>query len=274
MHSVPRILLPILVLLTSSFALAGGAPLRVVLDPGHGGNDSGAIKDKIKESDIVLKVSLELAKLLRASDRFQVFLTRDRNKTVQLMERSKIAMRSKGDLFVSIHANSSPASQAHGVELYFQSQLAADEESMFLANRENALQSDVRPDQGSDADPSEKNMSQKGDVQAIVADLIRHTQIEQSAELAHSIRSSWRRSDPELKCEIRQGPFHVLLQTPMPAVLVEIGYITNPREVQRLTDTAYQKKLAGVLFEAIQNFSERLDKELPPSHITVHADRR
>src|ERR1035437_6847281 len=130
-----------------SFALAlllplptFAASLTVMIDPGHGGRDHGAVKNGVFESNITLNVSRQLRDLLKKDRRFQVLLSRDEDTSVSLYRRAVLAKTKKADIFLSIHVNSSPDLRAKGVEFYFQNQLAPDQESMFLAHQENVAE--------------------------------------------------------------------------------------------------------------------------------------
>src|SRR5690606_9647077 len=117
------------------------APFKVVVDPGHGGTDAGAVGKQnstdIKESTITLAISKLLANRFKQDSNIEVILTRESDSSLNLNQRSKIAKQSKADLFISVHANSSTDISAKGAEVYFQSQMPPDEESLFLASREN-----------------------------------------------------------------------------------------------------------------------------------------
>ena len=126
-----------LILFVSVIAQAN--PLYVVIDPGHGGSDAGAVYGDAKESDIALKVSLQLKKLLEKDRDFKVSLTREADFNLSLEERVQKAEKQKADIFLSLHANASNDQRAKGVEFYFQNNLPADEEAMYLANLENKM---------------------------------------------------------------------------------------------------------------------------------------
>src|ERR1035437_6359211 len=111
--------------------------LNVMIDPGHGGRDHGAVKNGILEANITLKVGLKLFDLLKKDRRFHVQLTRSNDDSISLYRRAQMAKSKKADVFLSVHVNSSPDLHAKGAEFYFQNQLPPDQESMFLAHREN-----------------------------------------------------------------------------------------------------------------------------------------
>lgn len=227
---------------------AQARPLHVILDPGHGGADAGAVNSEgLRESDIVLKVSKQLAALLQKDSRFKVTLTRRKNETVSLSERTNLAREVRGDVFLSIHVNSAIAGNPKGGELYFQNQMPPDEESRWLASRENA---------GAETLTTAKS---KGDLQNIIDDLKRSYHTHLSFTLVRQIRSTWSKTGSTPA--IRQGPFHVLYEVAMPSALVELGFLTHPQESKWLASADTQRSLAQILYEGLVQFKEKLDKK-------------
>ena len=249
--SFVRISLFLLVVLIYPFAWA---KYKVIVDPGHGGKDMGAVRGSIREADIVLSVAKELSQLLADSE-FEFALTRQENKAVELEQRTIIAHKEKGDIFISIHANSSPDFKARGTEFYFQNQLSPDQDSLFLANRENE-----NPDFGVDYRPSQFEKTQKKNVANILDDMMKNNYIHLSAELALKLRKSFQLDPMQAKHKIRQAPFHVVSTVNMPSVLIELGFITNPNDAKLLTQKDYHRQLAKNIFLGLQGFKETLDK--------------
>lgn len=231
---------------------------KVVIDPGHGGTDAGAVADKIKEAKITLDISNKISKLLEKDSEFQVILTRTTDTIVPLFERSKIAKKEKADLFISIHANSSTDLSAKGAEVYFQSQMPPDEESLFLASREN---------QGHEHHEDDESDAPKGDLAVIVDDLKKNEYVYNSQMLAETIISQWKKKLPIRHEPIRQGPFHVLVSVPMPSVLVEVGFVSNKKELSLMQNTAHQNQIAEIIYKSIKNYKEKIDKSEFSSHI-------
>ena len=231
---------------------------RVIIDPGHGGIDSGATRNGIREADIALSVSKRLAKLLKRNPLFSVSLTRRTNRKVGLKDRALFANRKKGDLFLSIHANASLNRRARGVEFYMQNHLEADEEALFLAAREE------------DADNSKEVHQQivsmgnfdtdSTEVLTILDDLVRSQRIVKSDKLASSLSLTWKQIGRTKKHAVRQAPFYLTTHVLMPSVLVELGYLSNRTEAKRLTSPSYQKKMARSLYRGIIRFKETMDK--------------
>lgn len=242
-------------LTTLTLALtAQAAPLHVMLDPGHGGVDRGAVRGEHKESEIALKVANEVAALLRQNTDFKVSLTRTADTKVSLDRRAQMAKEAHADLFVSIHLNSSPDSKAHGKEIYFQNQLPADEDALFLASRENEDEEAT----ASKDDPS------KSDLKSILEDLDRNHRIFTSSQLSKTLLETWDASPTHQRSTtraIRQAPFRVVSKTTMPAVLVEIGFISNPHEGARLAEIATQKSIAKSLYDGLVKYRESVANE-------------
>ena len=237
-----------LILFVSVIAQAN--PLYVVIDPGHGGSDAGAVYGDAKESDIALKVSLQLKKLLEKDRDFKVSLTREADFNLSLEERVQKAEKQKADIFLSLHANASNDQRAKGVEFYFQNNLPADEEAMYLANLENKMA----------VEQADNTLSKKTDVLAIVEDLKRNTKMHQSHQLSRHLMQAWKPSGRKGSRIIRQAPFYVITKTKIPSVLVELGFISNAQEAQKLLQTAYQKQLAERIFAGLTDFKEMVDK--------------
>jgi len=236
-------------------------PLQIMIDPGHGGSDTGASRGNLKESEIALKVALRLADLLRHNPQFKVALTRTTDHQVPLAKRTELAEQNKADLFVSIHLNSSPDPRARGTEIYFQNQLPADEEAMFLVSRES---DETSPEQDPLNPSANEPLSAHTDLKRILEDLQRNQRIGQSSELGKTLLETLIEKNTGVRFghhSIRQAPFLVVSAIHIPSVLVELGYITNMQEGPRLAHSEYQNELAHGLYEGIVKFKETLDKE-------------
>lgn len=244
-------------LISAMMAGAAQTPFTVILDPGHGGVDNGAVREGHNEADITLKVSQQVFALLKKDKRFRAHLTRETDHTVSLNERAQMAKTKKADLFVSIHVNASPDSRAHGAEFYFQNQLPPDEESMFLAHRENS-------EDGSTGRPIpyeflEKN-SYPSDVTSIVDDLLDTDRILRSSQLSKALKIEWRGSKKSKSNSVRQAPFYVLSQMSTPSSLIELGFLTNASDLNELTNPAAQKRMAEDIYRGIKAYKESMDK--------------
>ncbi|MCC6277050.1 MAG: N-acetylmuramoyl-L-alanine amidase [Oligoflexia bacterium] len=215
----------------------------VVIDPGHGGEDEGASIPHLKEKHLSLQVGLELRKLLQENPKVKVIMTREKDEFVALDQRRELAEKSKADIFVSIHANSSPSQKIKGVEFYFENQLASDEESQMLANRENTS-----------SDGAVKTQSnEKGEVGLIINDLQRSQHMVLSEKLSASLMENFHRHTGTQKTRIRQAPFRVL-KVDMPATLVELGYLTNKQEAQWMGRPENHRKMAQALYSGLKEF--------------------
>ena len=233
------------------------APLTVVVDPGHGGRDDGAVKGGLNEASITLEVGKQLFTLLKNDKRFRAYITRDENVFVSLPARAEIAKNKKADVFVSIHVNSSPDPKAHGAEFYFQNQLPPDEESMALAHKENSLS------ESGGSGPQYAFLESNrypADVSAIVGDLLDSDRVLKSSQLSKSLRLSWRGSRKHKNGSVRQAPFFVLSQMTPPSTLVELGFLTHPDDLADLTNSLSQKRMAEDIYRGLVSYKESMDK--------------
>lgn len=215
---------------------------KVVIDPGHGGKDPGAIgRSGIYEKDIVLDISKRLAQLLRRSLRARVLLTRTDDRFLSLDARSAFANRSGADLFISVHANSSPSRGLSGIETYLLSE-ASDERALKVAARENGVP-----------------VQELSDLQIILTDLRVRGQINRSAPLAESVHEQIisnlsRRYSRVRDLGVKQAPFYVLLGAKMPSILVEVGFLSHRRGEDRLKSPKYRQALASSMSDGIRKF--------------------
>jgi N-acetylmuramoyl-L-alanine amidase len=243
-------------LLAFSMQAAAAEPMHILIDPGHGGTDDGAIRGRIREATIALKVSQKLAEYLKNDPRFDVSLTRESDDLVALPQRAKKSNQLNADLFLSIHANASSDVRAQGVEFYFQNQLPADEESSFLASREN--QSTTVDDDAN----TEEAVSHKGDVAHILEDLQRNYKIAASHELSKTLYWSWNQNISNKHSRpVRQAPFYVVSEVAVPSVLVELGFVSNPVEGTRLLDPAHQDRMAKSLYDGLVEYKSLYDRD-------------
>ncbi|WP_413580842.1 N-acetylmuramoyl-L-alanine amidase family protein [Bdellovibrio sp. HCB288] len=243
-------------LLVGAWASPAFATFHIVLDPGHGGTDKGAVYNSIKEADLVLTVARKLKTLLSEDPHFVVTMTRDNDRAISLPDRVKMAEKADADLYVSLHANAALDQRARGVEFFFQNNLPADEDALFLANQENqalANARDLHNLSGGD------ELSKKGDIAAIVEDLRRQNRMNSSLRLTKALTTIWENDENAMQATIKQAPFYVISKTSMPAVLIEIGFISNPREAQRLQRKDYQKDLAEKIYNALVSYKEKMD---------------
>jgi len=219
---------------------------RVVIDPGHGGKDSGAIGGTgLTEKEIVLDVSKRLKKKLESNFGWDVILTRDSDVFIPLEERIAIANAKKADLFISIHANASRRREAKGVETYFLN-LSSNSNAIEVAARENAV--------------SLKNIS---DLQKILNELLLNSKINESSRLAGAVQKNLVETLNVTFTEtkdlgVKPGPFYVLIGAKMPSILVEISFITNPHEETLLKSDAYREKINEGIFAGVKSYVKSL----------------
>jgi len=221
---------------------------RIVIDPGHGGRDPGTyIKGGIKEKDIVLSLAKVLAAKIEKRLDCEAILTRDRDVFLSLERRTALANMKKADLFISLHVNSYKQKGVHGLETYFLN-LATDARAVMVAARENAT--------------SEKNIS---DLQQILNDLMLNTKINESSRLAREVQKGMvgrtqRKYSGIRDLGVKQAPFYVLIGAEMPAILVETGFITNPKERRRLLNKKYQENLAEGIVSGIEQYIKSIEQ--------------
>ncbi len=222
----------------------------VVIDAGHGGEDEGAraAGRKLLEKDLVLDVAQRLARRLREAG-LRVVMTRTEDRFVPLEERTSIANDARGDLFLSIHANSAPVRSARGTETYFASLEASDDAARRSAQRENQAFGEVPASALVLDDP----------LAAIFGDMIAGENHQASNEFARLANAELNAMDRMASRGVKQAPFVVLMGVQMPASLVELGFLSNAREAATLSRSARREALAGALARAVLRFGERYD---------------
>ncbi len=218
----------------------------VVIDPGHGGKDPGAVgPGGLQEKDITLQVGKKLGRLLKKNYKMNVIYTREKDKFVSLNRRTHVANSKKSDLFISIHVNASEKRNAKGIETYFLN-WTNNREAMRVAARENRI--------------SIKKMKKiQNDTQFILQDLARKNKNEESMRLAHSVQSSMVNSLQKdyTKIEdlgVKYALFYVLVGAEMPSILVEVSFISNRVEEKRLASDAYKSKIAEAIAQGINSY--------------------
>jgi N-acetylmuramoyl-L-alanine amidase len=205
---------------------------RIVIDPGHGGHDPGAVGvGKVYEKNIALAISRQVAAELRKQLNVEVILTRDDDTFIQLEGRPGIARAKRGDLFISIHANSAANPRAVGIETYHLD-FTNNREAIAVAARENAS--------------SEASVSEQ---EEILRDLVLTSKKNDSIQLARAVQSSMigglgKRYDGVRDLGVKGAPFVVLIGANVPAILIETGFISHPLEVKRLQDRRYTQHMA------------------------------
>lgn len=220
-----------------------------MIDAGHGGEDEGAISAAgQREKDAVLDVARRLARRL-ARPGLQVLLTRENDVFVPLEERTAIANDARGDLFLSIHANASPETEARGIETYFLSATPSDEAAGRVASRENESFSELTPSAPQADDP----------LLALLGDLVHTEYVEESSDVARQLQQELAKLDPKHSRGVRQAPFVVLLSVQMPSALVEVGFLSNPEDAKILATGRRREQLVEALERAVLAFGRSYD---------------
>lgn len=239
----------------TSVATKKPGAIRIVLDPGHGGESAGAVaspiiskpgvadsRRTIAEKDVVLSISLELAEMLQNRLGIEVILTRASDRNIPLEARAEMANEVDANLFLSIHANASEGHRRKGIEVYYLDN-TDDEASLKLAERENA-----RP-----------RSAEEQDLSFIVSDVIQTAKLDESITLAHylydALLAQLRGKYTGVRGNgVMKAPFSVLVGAHMPSVLVEVSYIDHPEEGRRLATSTYQRHVAEGIFEGVKHY--------------------
>ena len=216
---------------------------RIVVDAGHGGHDTGTIgPNGLMEKDLVLDVALRLGRLLETRLGADVIYTRDDDTFIPLETRTAIANEHQADLFISVHANSSPDPSARGVETYYLN-FTSNPDALEVAARENAV--------------SEKSIFE---LQDLVKKITLKEKIEESHELASDVQRSLygglagKRSTLRDR-GVKKAPFVVLIGANMPSILAEISFVSNPTDAEKLETPEYREKIAESLYKGIANYA-------------------
>ncbi len=219
---------------------------RVVIDAGHGGHDTGTIgPGGLMEKDLVLDVALRLGKLITQRLGAQVVYTRSGDVFIPLEDRTRIANEERADLFISIHANSSPESSATGVETYYFN-LNSDQRGLNLASRENAT-----------------SASSISDLNDLLHKAVLQTKLEESREFAQQVQGTLWTASVKMNSRsrnrgVRQAPFVVLIGATMPSILAEIGFVSNPHDERLLRRSDQRQKIAEALFKGVSQYAGTL----------------
>lgn len=214
---------------------------HIVIDPGHGGQDLGAVRDSFVESKIVLQIAQKVKANLDQQKNIVTTLTRSNNASLSLKNRVLFANESKADLFISLHANTSNSEYVRGMEFYFNSSSPAPLEPKEPPNANNQFLSNIQV------------------VEKIKSDFMFYDKTEKSLLLTRAFKE--KSSEQEQKSIIKRAPFYVIDHTSMPSILIELGFISNRREAKKLTSEDYQNEMARLLTSAILKYKEKSDKQ-------------
>lgn len=218
----------------------------IVIDPGHGGKDPGASgHNGLLEKDVCLAIALKLKALLDTTLHCKTILTRDRDESVSLEQRTRIANQNHADLFISIHTNSHPDKTLTGVETYYLN-LSSDTAARRVAARENFT-----------------TPEKVGDLEMILFDLLQNSKINESSLFAGYVHNALVQSLKKKYKKVRnlgvkRAPFTVLIDAEMPCILVETAFISNPAEARLLKSSTYQNLLARAITKGIRSFTSEV----------------
>lgn len=226
----------------------------IVIDPGHGGDDTGAKGPSgVQEKDITLSIAFKVAEALKENAGARVLLTRTTDVFVPLEERTAFANANRADIFISIHVNAARSRDARGTETFFLSMDATDEDARRLAAFENS------------ADPaylaSVASFSVADDLKDILLDLANTRSHHESSRLAEVVHMSMLGKAGREGRGVKQAPFTVLVGATMPAVLVEVGFISNPSEEKWLSSKKEQELAARAIADGIESFRDLITKK-------------
>lgn len=223
---------------------------RIVLDPGHGGRDPGASAFGMKEKDIVLQVAKKLAAKLRKELGYEVILTRNDDTYISLEERTAIANTNGADLFISLHLNAHPSAKVYGFETYYLN-LSSDPDAIRVAALENAT-----------------STHQLSDLQSILSDIMKNSKIDESSRLANKVQDALssgltdRKYAQAKSLGVKQAPFYVLIGAEMPAILVEMAFLSNKTDANQVKKEGYQDALAAEIVQGLQSYVRTITASL------------
>lgn len=234
----------------------------VVIDPGHGGKDPGAVSGNALEKEIVLDISLKLGNLIKNNNPdIKVIYTRNKDVFVPLHERSRLANRNKADLFISIHANYVNTGSVQGTETYVLGQHRTSD-NLEVAKKENAVIL-LEDDYTTRYEGFDPNLPES----YIMFELVQDEYLEQSVLFASVIQDQFRVNANRHDRSVRQAGFLVLRQVTMPAVLVEAGFLSNPAERKYLMSEKGREDIAKSIFNAFENYRKKTEEK---SHFTLN----
>jgi N-acetylmuramoyl-L-alanine amidase len=224
----------------------------IIIDPGHGGKDPGALGKRLKEKDVNLDIAQRLRRRLKQLSTAEIDLTRDRDEYVELYERPRQANARKGDLYVSVHCNSSPAAPgAQGIETFFLSAARTDWERAVASRENGALEFPV----------ADTNKASAEAVGGILRDLAQNEFLRESEQLASGLQSALAENLHGKDRGVKQADFAVLRNAYMPAALVECGFLTNAAEEKLLAANDYRERIASALAFGVVQFVKRVESK-------------
>lgn len=235
-----------------------GKHFVVVIDPGHGGKDYGALRGNYREKDINLAIALRLGELIEQSmSDVRVIYTRKSDVFIELDQRANIANKAKANLFISIHTNSTGESSTSvtGAETYILG-LARSKENLEVAKRENSviLLEDDYSQKYEGFDP-------RSPESYIIFEFMTNKYMEQSYEMANFVQGEFKRNTNQRDKGVKQAGFLVLRKTAMPSLLVEVGFVNNQKDASYITSTSGQNDMAQAIYRAFRKYKKELDQK-------------
>ncbi len=240
---------------------------KLVLDPGHGGSDPGALGGHTREKDITLSVSLKAGKLIQESFKdVEVVYTRKEDVFVPLDERTKIANAEKADLFISIHCNANPSKSPYGAETYVLG-LHKSDENLDVAMRENAV---IAYEE--DYSSKYEGYDPKSTESFIIFNLMQNAYLDQSLKLANNVQNEIKAQAKRFDRGVKQAGFLVLWKTSMPSILIEVGFLSNTREEEFLNSKEGQELVAAAILKAFSDYKRLIDNHTTTSSSIVKSE--
>ncbi len=226
---------------------------RIVLDPGHGGKDPGAVgySKKHFEKEVVLELALKLKKKLEQQLDVVVLLSRSKDEFVSLQQRTKFANDNHADLFISLHCNAHRSSKVDGIEVYYLSTAKTDE-----ARAVEAMENQVVYEY----EGGKEAVKKYDDLAFILADMAQSEHLEESFNLGANLQTALVNSTKAYNRGVKQANFYVLRGAFMPSVLLEFGFLSNKEEEKKLVSSSYQEKLIDSVFIGIRDFKMKYDQ--------------
>ncbi|MBK9968919.1 MAG: N-acetylmuramoyl-L-alanine amidase [Holophagales bacterium] len=241
-------------------------PRVVVIDPGHGGTEDGAKgPGGLLEKDVVLFLARTVREVLTARG-YRGVTTRDSDASVGFQDRTAVANAAKADVFLSLHLNASRAASAHGTEVYYLSLDASDRSAAALAEAENQAEPTVTPSAETNAALRELDL--------ILWDLAQNQHLSASSRLAETIQGDFNRLLGITTRGVKQAPFRVLIGVNAPAVLVEVAFISNPEEEQKVASEEFRKAVAETLAGSLDTFFRASSNAVAPTPIAPLPNER
>lgn len=225
----------------------------VVIDPGHGGKDPGAVTKRVREKDIVLAIALKVGEYIKQNlPDVKVIYTRSTDVFVPLEQRAEIANKNQADLFISIHANKTDHSAPRGAETFAMG-LSRVDQNLEVAKKENAAilyEDNYEEKYGYDPNSAESY---------IIFSYVQNTYLHQSLDFANSIQHEFTNTAKRANRGVKQAGFLVLWKTAMPGVLIEAGFISNPDEEKYLASERGQTQIATSIYRAFKNYKQQIE---------------